>query len=284
MYKVEGFDKNKALELLNSDTPDEVLEIYNTPLNIPSEKIEFYDKNGFVEIPNILTGEILAYTQKIVQAAVYLRKEHDKRLLAEKSQYEQSFLQCGYLAFDFPAVKNYVFGKRFAGLAKDLMQAKGARLWHDQALFKEADGRHTDVHQDSSYWPVAEPGNTTTMWMALNNVPVEKGCLYFYTGTHKTGIKEYVDIFKNPHHPDALNPEDKVFVPLKAGSATFHSGLTFHGARANRTMETREAMTVIYIGDGVKYDASDERNKTHKSCNGLSNGDKIDTEFTPLLK
>jgi ectoine hydroxylase-related dioxygenase (phytanoyl-CoA dioxygenase family) len=45
---------------------------------------------------------------------------------------------------------------------------------------------------------------TTTMWMALNDVPKEKGCLYFYPGSHKLKEKEYVDIFKNPHQPEVV--------------------------------------------------------------------------------
>jgi hypothetical protein len=40
----------------------------------------------------------------------------------------------------------------------------------------------------------------------------------------------------------------------------------------------REGMTVIYLGDGATFDASDPRNATHKSCEGLNDGEKIDTQ------
>jgi hypothetical protein len=42
-------------------------------------------------------------------------------------------------------------------------------------------------------------------------------------------------------------------------------------------------MTIIYIKDGVTFDASDERNKTHTSCVGLADGEIINTKFTPVL-
>jgi hypothetical protein len=45
----------------------------------------------------------------------------------------------------------------------------------------------------------------------------------------------------------------------------------------------REGMTVIYLADGVRFDDSDERNATHKSCAGLAAGALIDTQFTPVL-
>jgi ectoine hydroxylase-related dioxygenase (phytanoyl-CoA dioxygenase family) len=274
---------DSALKILNDPTPAEVLASYNSPYELKDEQIKSYKENGFSSLKNVLAGEALKYARKIMEAAVLIRKEKDKRTLIEKSQYEQSFLQCGYLAWDFPAVKDFVFGKRFAGIARDLMEASGARLWHDQALFKEPHGRVTDAHQDISYWPINEGELTTTMWMALNDVPKEKGCLYFYPGSHKLKEKEYVDIFKNPHQPEVVRGIERTFTPLNAGYATFHSGLTFHGAGQNTSDEMREGMTVIYLGDGATFDASDPRNATHKSCEGLNDGEKIDTRFTPLL-
>lgn len=284
MVTFEGITTETALEILNDKTPGKIPEAYNTYYQLSEEQISFYKEKGFISLKNVLTGEALGYAKKVIEAAVLVRKEKDQRTLAEKSQYEQSFMQCGYLCWDFPAIKDFVFGKRFAGIAKDLMEASGARLWHDQALFKEPHGRVTDAHQDISYWPINEGELTITMWMALNDVPKEKGCLYFYPGSHKLKEKEYVDIFKNPHKPEAVKGIEQIFIPLNAGDVTFHSGLTFHGAGQNVSDEMREGMTVIYLGDGATFDASDPRNATHKSCIGLKDGDKIDTQYTPLLK
>lgn len=283
MIKIEGLTESTAYELLNSDVSKELKKSLKELLEVTDEQIDFYHKNGFVKIENVVEQEFLPELKRIVEAAVLVRKGKDERDLKEKSQYEQSFLQCGYLCWDFPAIKEIVFAKRFAGIVRDLMQAEHIRLWHDQALFKEPGGRVTDAHQDCSYWPIHEPQFTSTMWLALVDVPVEKGCLYFYPQTNDPNLKEYVDIFKNPHQPDFLKDKERVFVPLKAGDATFHSGLTFHGAGENKTNQMREAMTVIYIKDGVTFDFSDERNRTHTSCIGLNEGDIINTKYTPIL-
>ena len=162
------------------------------------------------------------------------------------------------------------------------MRSRGIRLWHDQALFKEGKGRFTPVHQDGSYWPISNPEQASTMWMALNKVSIKKGCLYFYPGSQKWD-REYVDIFKNPHEPEKVKENKKIYTPLASGDATFHSGLTFHGAEKNQTDKMREGMTVIYIADGNMFDASDERNATHKSCEGLKDKDIIKTNYTPKL-
>ena len=283
MIKFNELSTEAAENILNSEVSTPLKEFLNSSIKLSAENINYYNDFGFVKIENVIEKDFLPEVRKIIQASVLLRKGKDQRELKDKSQYEQSLLQCGFLSWDFPAVKDFVFAKRFAGVVKDLMKADHVRLWHDQALFKEPGGRITDAHQDCSYWPIAEPQFTATMWLALTDVPVEKGCLYFYPHTNNPNLKEYVDIFKNPHQPNHLNDKEKVFIPLKAGDATFHSGLTFHGAANNQTTEMREAMTIIYIKDGVTFDASDERNKTHTSCVGLNNGEIISTKFTPVL-
>ncbi|AFH48688.1 Phytanoyl-CoA dioxygenase [Ignavibacterium album JCM 16511] len=283
MVRIEGLTELSASEILNSDISKSLKKFLDEKKELTPEQINFYHNNGFVKVKDVVTEEYLPELRRIIEAAVLIRKGKDERDLKQKSQYEQSFLQCGYLCWDFPAVKEIVFSKRFAGIVKDLMQAEHIRLWHDQALFKEPGGRITDAHQDCSYWPIHEPQFTSTMWLALVDVPVEKGCLYFYPRTNDPKLREYVDIFRNPHQPEFLKKEEKVFMPLKAGEATFHSGLTFHGAGENKTNQMREAMTIIYIKDGVTFDSSDERNKTHTSCIGLNEGEIINTKYTPIL-
>ena len=282
MFQISDMTSEVAGELVNRATPPDIRRMLDTPCAIDREKVSLYRENGFIKIEQVIPDVLLGHVREVIGAAVLLRKQSDKRMLAEKSQYEQSFLQCGYLCWDFPAVRDIVFSKRLAGIARDLMAVDHIRLWHDQALYKEPGGRITDMHQDISYWPMHTP-NTTTIWMALQDVPVEKGCLYFLPGTHKIGLEEYVDIFKNPHIPDSVQASPRVDVPLRAGDATFHSGLTFHGARSNQTDLMREAMTIIYMEDGTRFSAEDPRNATHKSCEGLVDGAVIDTRYTPVL-
>lgn len=282
MVKIPGLTREEAERILATPTPEEVKEFYDKPYRLSDEQIEKHQNDGFISLKEVLKGYPLEYARKVMESAVLIRKEHDERTLKEKSQYEQSFLQCGFLCWDYQPVKDYVFGKRFAGIARDLMKVDHVRLWHDQALFKEGGGRSTDVHVDSSYWPIREPELTTTIWLALVDVPEERGCLYFYPGSHKLE-REYIDIFKNPHRPETIKGMKSVPTPLNAGDATFHSGLCYHGAGTNKTDGIREGMTIIYSADGNTFDASDERNATHKSCSGLKDGERIDTNYTPIL-
>ena len=47
-----------------------------------------------------------------------------------------------------------------------------------------------------------------------------------------------------------LRNSKPVAAPMKAGSCSFHNGLTVHGANANMTSGSRRAMTCAYMPDG----------------------------------
>ena len=47
-----------------------------------------------------------------------------------------------------------------------------------------------------------------------------------------------------------LKKINAVAAPMKAGSCSFHNGLTIHGANANMTSGFRRAMTCAYMPEG----------------------------------
>jgi phytanoyl-CoA hydroxylase len=47
-----------------------------------------------------------------------------------------------------------------------------------------------------------------------------------------------------------------VAAPMKAGSCSFHNGLTIHGANANMTSGFRRAMTCAYMPDGNVFNGT----------------------------
>ena len=94
-------NQNKTLF---SETPEKSFYIYNKPYQLSSVQIEEYQNNGFIKLSQVLSDEALKYARAVITTAVDLRTEKDKRALNEKSPYEQSFKQCGYLCWDYPAV------------------------------------------------------------------------------------------------------------------------------------------------------------------------------------
>src|SRR5512140_3690692 len=97
-----------------------------------------------------------------------------------------AFIQVMNLWVRDEAVRRYVLARRFAKIAADLMGVKGVRIYHDQALYKEAGGGITPWHQDHYYWPM-DTDNTITMWMPLMDITPEMGTLVFASGSQVNG-------------------------------------------------------------------------------------------------
>ncbi len=147
------------------------------------------------------------------------------------------------------SVRKFVLARRFARIAAELMGVKGVRLYHDQALFKEAGGGPTPWHQDQHYWPLATD-KTITMWMPLTAVSVEMGPMTFASGSNRFGY-----LGKFPISDDSQARFEQLIqeraltltygTAMAAGDATFHAGWMLHAAPENLTAQTREAMTIM---------------------------------------
>ncbi len=136
MIQFDDLTFEKAKDILKTPSNPGLNNFYDSQIKLSEDQINGFAEDGYVKIENVVSSEFLPRIKKIIQSSVLIRKGKDERELKDKSQYEQSLLQCGYLCWDFPAVKDFVFAKRFASIARDLLKVDHVRLWHDQALFK----------------------------------------------------------------------------------------------------------------------------------------------------
>ena len=247
--------------------------------------IERFRRDGYVVVDGLLTDNELAHYEPLVTTAVAQRKSGDTRSLAEKSLYEQSFLQCINLWEDYPAVRPLTFHPKVGQAAAELIGTNGVRLWHDQALYKEAHGRATDPHQDQPYWPIAET-DTITAWIPFQGSTFANGAMGYLPGSHAVGIRKFVNIFGAEGAEELMAmPEiqaiEPVYVEVPRGSVAFHSGLTVHMAKPNTTDLDRAVHTVIYFADGCT-----RRNEAfHPSVDrdGIAVGAPIAGPCTPMI-
>ncbi len=225
------------------------------------EQVAAFERDGYVVVDGLLTGDELAHYEPLVTAAVAYRKRHDDRPQHERSPYEQSFHQCINLWEDRPDIRPLTFHPNLGETAATLLRASAVRLWHDQALYKEAHGRETDPHQDHPYWPIREL-DTITAWVPFEGSTLASGAMGYLPGSHRIGVRTFVNIFA-AGDPGALmdQPEvraiEPVWVEVPRGSVAFHHGLTVHMAKPNTTDRDRSVHTVIYFADGcTRRDAS----------------------------
>jgi ectoine hydroxylase-related dioxygenase (phytanoyl-CoA dioxygenase family) len=225
-----------------------------TPLVTP-EQIERFQDDGYLVVPSVFEPDELASFGSAVDEAVAERASADRRTLEEKTTYEQSFIQCINLWEDTLAVRRLTFDPRLGEIAARLLDADAVRIWHDQALYKEAGGRETDPHQDRPFWPI-DPPDQVTAWIPFDGSRRGQGAMAYVPGSHRVGLERFVDIshvLQEPY-PILEDPKisdiDPVWVEVDPGAVVFHHSLAVHLAEPNDGDLTRRVYCIIYFADG----------------------------------
>jgi len=264
------------------------LSSLNEPFLLSKEHLNYYEKNGFVKLKDVLPSRVVAYFNSVITAKVEELSEATEPL-KNRDTYGKAFLQLFNLWEKDNRIKELIFSPRIAKIAADLMKIDGVRLYHDQALFKEVGGGITPWHADQYYWPLASD-KTVTAWIPLQATPLGMGPLEFSSGSQhiikgrelsisdesENKIKSNLRINNLPHHIEAFD----------IGEVSFHSGWVFHRAGANDTDTVRKVMTVIYMDKEMKLKEPEndgQMNDWKTWCPGAKIGAIINSPLNPVL-
>jgi ectoine hydroxylase-related dioxygenase (phytanoyl-CoA dioxygenase family) len=247
-----------------------------------------YRQDGHILLRNVCPREDIEIFRPLMLNIVG-RAVASKDTQGGKAGYGAMFTRVSNIWERSGLTRQFVFARRFAKIAADLMGVKGVRLYHDQALVKEPGGKPTTWHQDQVYWPLDTP-NTITMWMPLVDVPKTMGTMTFASRSHSQGFAGMLPISDAADSMLANLIKEKKYetasYDLNAGDATFHSGLTIHSAHENSSDKRREVMTIIYYEDGAKIlepDSEFRRMDMNAFHPGQSPGEVAASPLNPLL-
>jgi len=226
---------------------------------LTAEQRAFYQENGFVQVDNVLSEQELAELRQYMEE-VMVEETGTMSLQTDKKggSYYRVLNQRVNVWRDHGGMHKYSFNPRFAQMALELTGASGIRLFHDHALWKmPGDSKPTPWHQDFPYWPMNETG-AMSIWIALDDVDEKNGCMMFVPKSQNAGKLNHIDLSNPQDLFEFVKGTDyesakPVKVPLKAGSCTFHNGLTFHYAHSNVTDKPRRALAIIYMPDGTTF-------------------------------
>ena len=268
--------------------PNAIREFLSSPYTLSADQIDFYQKNRFIKLKEVLNQESNTFFNEVIADQVALMNQ-EQTALADRSTYGKAFLQLFNLWLENPLIKELVFSKRIAQIATALMETDGVRLYHDQALFKESGGGITPWHADQYYWPL-ETDKTITAWIPLQETLLPMGPLEFSAGSHvivegrelEIGDKSEELIDKKLRVTDFKH----VVEAFDLGEISFHSGWVFHKAGANTTDEMRKVMTIIYMDKDMVLKNPENKNQEHDWntwCPNAKIGAVIDTPLNPIL-
>jgi hypothetical protein len=262
----------------------------NHPL--PAGALSTFRADGHVTLRGVFQPQELAAVEPELTRLVLAHDRHAAVPWALRTTYQRAFVQVTNLWRESELARAFVFGKRLAKLAADLLEVPSVRLYHDQALYKEPSvgaGGHTPWHVDQYYWPLATD-RSITAWVPLVDVPLEMGPLAFAAGSQRFAAGRGLAISDEseavcaealraggfPHHLE----------PFELGDVSFHLGWTYHNAPPNRSPHTRKVMTVIYIDAAMRV-AAPQHAAQEKDLEvwfpGLVPGDAAASELNPVL-
>jgi ectoine hydroxylase-related dioxygenase (phytanoyl-CoA dioxygenase family) len=129
-----------------------------------------------------------------------------------------------------------------------------ARLYR-AIVFNKAAAGGTEIpwHQDAGrLWGLSE-NPEVQVWTALDDAPLDGGCLEFVPGSHRDGLASPLGGVV----PDALVTEREadakaVPVPVKAGESVLLHNLVWHRSGKTRTGQRRLGFSACYLSEAVR--------------------------------
>ncbi|GLX70630.1 phytanoyl-CoA dioxygenase family protein [Paenibacillus glycanilyticus] len=192
-------------------------------------------------------------------------------------------------------VRHVVTHPELGRMTAELLGESAIRLWHDQVIYKpSAAGEETQLgnvgwHQDYAFWRCSNTTSMVTVWIALQDTDLHNGGMRTILGSHKWGVVEGSDTFFN-QDLDGLQAkfskgewQDEPCI-LKAGQASFHHGLTFHGSGPNFSEQPRLSVVAHLMPGNTSYMKGKGRHDNVRLLGPRPyDGQPFNNEYFPLL-
>jgi ectoine hydroxylase-related dioxygenase (phytanoyl-CoA dioxygenase family) len=218
------------------------------------------DRDGFVVVRQFLASNELAALQQNLDR--YIRDVvptlPEREAFYEDRSRPDTLKQLQRMDRD-PFFADYRRDSRWVTLAEALL---GDPATTDQPeWFNKPPGTNhvTPPHQDNFYFCLVPP-RVLTIWLALDRVDAENGCLRYVAGSHLRGFRPHArsNVLGFSQGITDYSAEDFVrerAVPLEPGDAVAHFGMTIHRADANLSQARhRRSFAMVFRGESCRRD------------------------------
>jgi len=218
------------------------------------------DRDGFVVVRRFLPEEELARLRQELDRYIWtvVPTLADGDAFFEDRSKPETLKQMQRMGCDafFAA---YVKNSRWQELAEGLLGERAAA--EQPEWFSKPPGTNhvTPPHQDNFYFCLTPP-QVITIWLALDPVDAENGCLRYVRGSHKQGYRNHArsKILGFSQGITDYTPDDftrEVAILLQPGDAVAHYGMTIHRADANLSAtHHRRSFAIVYKGESCRRD------------------------------
>eukprot|EP00045_Choanoeca_perplexa_P008419 m.77858 g.77858 ORF g.77858 m.77858 type:complete len:274 (+) comp14488_c0_seq4:1183-2004(+) len=214
---------------------------------------DLFDAHGFLQINNLLSLAEDRYRQlyqDFIDGKIDCgshRRDLTRGRPTKRDDIE-SILQVMWPCDKMPTLLDDVLHQRGLELAKAVI-GDDAAFDFDMIMCKPP---HTEMstpfHQDAFIWLDQPDKRAVSIWVALDDVFPENGCMWYGPGSHKDGLRPHERYGKEGEYGvTCKGSEDEcVPMPLTPGSCGLHGGQTVHYSRGNSTDTWRRAYILNY--------------------------------------
>ena len=219
-----------------------------------------FERDGFVIVRNFLPREEFSDLEQSLDR--YIREVvptlQDSYAFYHDRDRPETLKQLQSMAVD-PYFEAYRSNPRWLALAGALL---GEKAKADEAeWFNKPPGveHPTPAHQDNYYFCL-RPCSVVTIWLALDTVDEENGCLRYVSGSHLKGVRPHssnrvLGFSQGISDYGDADVQQEVKILLNPGDAVVHHGDTIHRAEANRSAtRNRRAFAMVIRGESCRRD------------------------------
>lgn len=219
-----------------------------------------WDDNGWVAVRGFLNGQEVQGLRKEIDR--YIRDvlptvpEHE--VMYDEKGKPETMKRLGHMSNYDDYFRSLIHTGKFTALA-ELLLGGDVVPQYCQLFNKPARvGAETPAHQDAYYIPLA-PNEALTMWLALDEVDEDNGCLRYVSGTHKKPVRPHgqTQIFGFSQGVTDYGEADyaaEVPVSASAGDVLVHHWGMVHRADPNPSDRERWGLGSIYYSALAKSD------------------------------
>ncbi|MEM7474801.1 MAG: phytanoyl-CoA dioxygenase family protein [Planctomycetota bacterium] len=240
-------------------------------------------EHGFVRIPEFINGIELERLQSNIEDFIesVRPKIPAERIFYEDKTQEGSLKQIQHMDEYADWAHSLFHSGELLGLAQKLLG--GAVVPKNMQYFNKPPrlGRPTPAHQDGFYF-MLDPCEALTMWLALEPVDLENGCVHYVRGSHRGGMREHCRTstlgFSQgiADFPTQQDRQQSVAVHAEPGDLLVHDAMTIHYAGENRSEHrTRRALGFIYYSHRARVDGQRHAEYQSQLANDLRAQGKI---------
>jgi ectoine hydroxylase-related dioxygenase (phytanoyl-CoA dioxygenase family) len=266
----------------------------NTIANpLADAQVEEFKQKGFLNGPRVVSDEEADQLKERMFEVIEGRSKRKAELSHNmKGESERVVNQVVNIWEADNLFLQHAYRPELCAMAAQLMDADVVRIWHDQIQYKPPKvGGSTDWHQDHPYWPVIQPADLISAWMALDDADVENGCMWMVPGSHLWGPYKQGTIDMD-HESFEPTPERKLLpecaeirtvpCPVKKGHVMFHHCLTWHGSPNNDSDRGRPAIAVHYMPGHTRYEPQGQEHAMSKRVE-VAPGEELKGKYFPTV-